>query len=165
MTVGASAFWHGWPRCLPSEGHRRSRLYPRGQGSLVEAVADHAVLLAGTSAAGGPSGDDPVDTLRPLRRAALLHENQRSASARGSQEGLRGFHQGNRDNAIRGRTEAVRIRVNGGLGAHLAAEVLAGEREETVRGGVRERPRRRDQRPRRPLSSLMPNAGQSSQAG
>lgn len=124
---------------------------------------DHAVLVAGTSAAGGTSGDDPVYTLRPVRRAALPHENQRSASARGSRAGLRSLHQGNPGNAIRRGTEAACIRVSGGRGPHLAAEVLAGERAETVRGGVRERPRRRDQCPWRPLSSRMPNARQASQ--
>ncbi len=59
------------------------------------------------------------------------------------------------------RTEAVRIRICGDPGPRLAAEILAGEREETVRGGVRERPRRRDQRPWRRLSSRMPSARQT----
>src|SRR5580700_8540928 len=118
----------------------------------------HAVLVAGTSAAGGTSGDVPIDALRPVRRAALPHENQRSASARGSRAGLRSLHQRNPGNAIRRRTEAVRIRVSGAPGPHLAAaEVPAGECEETVRGGVRERPRRRTHNPWRPLSSRMPN--------
>jgi hypothetical protein len=132
---------------------------------LLRRWLDHAVLVAGTGAAGRASGDDPIDTLRPLPRTALLHENQRPAPARGPRAGLRSFHQRNPDNAIRRRTEAVRIRVIGGLGPQLATEVLAGEREETVRGGVRERPRRRDQRPWRPLSSRVPNAGRSSQVG
>src|SRR5262249_40535607 len=92
---------------------------------------DHAVLVARTRAAGGTSGDDPIDTLRPLRRPALLHEIQGPASARGSRGGLRSFPHRNPGNAICRRTEAVRIRVSGDLGPYLAAEVPAGEREET----------------------------------
>ena len=126
---------------------------------------DHAVLVAWTSAAGGTSGDDPIDMLRPVRRAALPDEIQRSASARGSRAGLRGLHQRNPGNAIRRRTEAVRLGVSGGLGPHLAAEVLAREREETVRSGLRERSRCRAQGSWRPLSSRMPNAWPASQAG
>src|SRR5215469_9851790 len=82
---------------------------------------DHAVLVAGAIAAGETSGDDPVDPLRPVRRAALPHEIQGSASARGSRAGLRSLHKGNANNAIRRRTEAVCIRVTAGLGPHMAA--------------------------------------------
>jgi hypothetical protein len=151
-------------RRMALERYHRSRLYPRGVKVLLRRRwLDHAVFVAGTSAAGGTSGDDPLDTLRPVRGAALPHENQGSASARRSRTRLRSLHQGNPGNAVCRRTEAVRIRVSGGLGPLLAAEVLAGGREETVRGGVRERPRRRDQRPWRPLSSRMSNARQWSQ--
>jgi hypothetical protein len=158
--------------CLPI-GRRLWRVRRLGitdQGSILVVKVlwrrrwfDHAVLVARTSAAGGTSGDDPADTLRPVQRAALPHEIQGSASARGSRAGLRSLHQGNPDNAIRRRTEAVGIRVTGGLGPHMAAEVFAGERAETVRGGVRERPCRRCQCPRRPLRSRMPSAWQASQ--
>ena len=144
--------------------HRKSRLYPRAKVLLRRRWLAHAVLVAGTSAAGGTSGDDPVDTLRPVRRAALPHESQGPAAARGPRAGLRSLHHGNPGNAIRQRTEAVCIRVTGGLGSQPAAEeVPAGEREETVRGGVRERPRCRARSPWRSLPSRMPGAWPASQ--
>ena len=151
------------PRGRPStpcvRRHRGSRLYPRGQGSPGRRWLDHAVLVAGTDTAGGASRDDPIDTLRPVRRAALPHESQGSASARRSRAGLRSLHQGDPGHAICRRTEAVRIRLSRTLGPHLAAtEVPAGEREGTVHRSVHERPRGRAQSTWRPLSSRMPNA-------
>ena len=105
---------------------------------------DRAVLLAGIGAPGATSRDHHVDMLRTVQGAAIPDQAEGSAAARGSRAGLPGVHQGHPGGAIRRRTEACRIPAEPGRLAQqpAVAEVLARERQETVRGGVRTRPGR-----------------------